>query len=158
MYPDAYLALGLFERSLVQFLMVVMDIIKVAAAVIINDEGNTLLSLRKADTHQGGKWEFPGGKFEQGETTEHALERELKEELGIEIQLTEHFLDVQYRYPEKEVHLHVLRVLTYLGNPEGLEGQLVRWVSVNELEQLEFPDANYPILEKLLKTLGAFIS
>jgi len=133
-------------------------VIKVAAAVIINDSGQTLLSLRKADTHQGGKWEFPGGKFEQGETAEHALERELKEELGIEIQLTEHFLDVQYRYPENEVHLHVLKVLAYSGNPEGLEGQLVRWVSAIELGELEFPDANYPILEKLLKSLSAFVN
>ncbi len=140
------------------FLMVVMDkIIKVAAAVIVNDNGQTLLSLRKVDTHQGGKWEFPGGKFEQDETAEHALERELKEELGIDIKQTEHFLDVQYQYPEKSVHLHVLRVLSYLGEPQGLEGQLVRWVSANELGELEFPNANYPILEKLLKTLSSFV-
>jgi len=145
-------------RSLSSVMGSLAKIIKVAAAVIVNDKGQTLLSLRKADTHQGGKWEFPGGKFEQGETAEHALGRELKEELGIEIQQTEHFLDVQYRYPEKEVHLHVLRVHSYSGDPQGLEGQLVRWVSATEVGELEFPDANYPILEKLQKTLGAFIS
>ncbi len=133
-------------------------IIKVSAAVIVNDKGQTLLSLRKVDAHQGGKWEFPGGKFEQDETAEHALERELKEELGIDILKTEPFLDVQYQYPEKEVHLHVLKVVSFAGNPRGLEGQLVRWVSANELSSLEFPDANYPILEKLLETLSDFVN
>ncbi len=148
----------LLWAALVQLLLVFMGkVIHVAAAVIVDDKGQTLLSLRKTDAHQGGKWEFPGGKFEQDETAEHALGRELKEELGIDIEQTEHFLDVEYSYPEKSVHLHVLKVLSYSGTPQGLEGQLVRWISVTEVGELEFPDANYPILEKLQETLNSFI-
>ena len=129
-------------------------VIDVAAAVIVNLQGKTLLSLRLPDAHQGGKWEFPGGKFETGETADQALNRELKEELGIDILQTEPFIDLQYTYPEKTVNLHVLKVTSFTGNPKGLEGQTVEWVDVNKLTALEFPDANYPILEKLLTLLG----
>ena len=129
-------------------------IIDVAAAVIINECGDTLLSLRLADTHQGGKWEFPGGKLEQGESTKEALSRELKEELGIEVLELEPFIELEYRYPEKLVKLHVLEVIDFTGNPVGLEGQKVEWVSPSDLSLREFPDANYPILEKLLAKLA----
>ena len=125
--------------------------INVAAAVIVNAEGKILLSLRHQHSHQGGKWEFPGGKFEQGETTEQALHRELKEELGIDIQQTEPFIKLTYHYPEKSVKLHVLKVISFKGNAESREGQQVEWMSKDKLSTLEFPDANYPILEKLLK-------
>ena len=128
-------------------------IIDVAAAVIINEHGDTLLSLRLADTHQGGKWEFPGGKLEPGESAEQALCRELSEELGIKALELEPFIELEYCYPEKLVKLHVLEVLDFSGSPKGLEGQQVEWVSPSELGQREFPDANYPILEKLLAKL-----
>ncbi len=128
--------------------------IDVAAAVIVNLQGETLLSLRLPDAHQGGKWEFPGGKFEGGETADQALRRELKEELGINILQTEPFIELQYTYPEKTVNLHVLKVTGFTGKPEGLEGQTVDWVAMKKLQELEFPDANYPILEKLLTFLG----
>ncbi len=124
--------------------------INVAAAVIIDAAGKTLLSLRHLHSHQGGKWEFPGGKFEAGESAEQALHRELKEELGIDIQRTEPFIELTYQYPEKAVKLHVLKVTQFTGKPEGREGQQVLWVSAEKLSTLEFPDANYPILEKLL--------
>lgn len=130
------------------------DRIKVAAAVIVNSNKETLVSLRHQDTHQGGKWEFPGGKFEVGENAEQALVRELREELGIDVLQTEPFLELQYHYPEKIVELFVLNVIRYEGNPRGLEGQRVDWTSREQLEQLTFPDANYPILEKLLKLLS----
>ena len=127
--------------------------IDVAAAVIINKRGDTLLSLRLADSHQGGKWEFPGGKLEQGESAEQALCRELNEELGIKALELEPFIELEYCYPEKLVKLHVLKVLDFSGSPKGLEGQKVEWVNPSELAQREFPDANYPILEKLLVKL-----
>lgn len=128
-------------------------VIDVAAAVIINQGGDTLLSLRLADSHQGGKWEFPGGKLEQGESAEQALCRELSEELGIKALELEPFIELEYCYPEKLVKLHVLEVLAFSGTPKGLEGQKVEWVSPSELGQREFPDANYAILEKLLAKL-----
>ncbi len=128
--------------------------IKVAAGVIINSDSQVLLSLRHDNAHQGGKWEFPGGKFEQGETAEQALRRELNEELNIDIGTTEPFIELTYEYPEKTVQLVVLRVLNFSGLPQGLEGQEVRWVDGNQLAGLKFPDANYPILEKLLRILN----
>lgn len=129
------------------------ETIKVAAAVIINSQGETLVSLRLPNSHQGGKWEFPGGKFELHETAEQALIRELQEELGISIEHTEPFINLQYTYPEKTIDLHVLKVLSYTGEPEGLEGQRVEWVSTEKLKTLEFPAANYAILDELQKTL-----
>jgi 8-oxo-dGTP diphosphatase len=128
-------------------------IIDVAAAVIINEQGDTLLSLRLADTHQGGKWEFPGGKLEQGESVEQALCRELSEELGIKALELQPFIELEYCYPEKVVKLHVLQVLDFSGIPKGLEGQKVEWVAPSELAKRVLPDANYPILEKLLAKL-----
>ncbi|MCP3673590.1 MAG: 8-oxo-dGTP diphosphatase MutT [Gammaproteobacteria bacterium] len=129
--------------------------IDVAAAVIVNAKNETLLSLRLPDAHQGGKWEFPGGKFEVGETPEQALVRELKEELDIDILQTEPFIELQYTYPEKTVNLHVLKVISFTGTPKGLEGQAVEWVAMKKLQKLKFPDANYPILEKLLTLFGS---
>ncbi len=128
-------------------------VIDVAAAVIINSHGEVLLSLRKQNTHQGGKWEFPGGKLEARETPELALHRELHEELGIAIINTEPFLEINYCYPEKQIQLYVLKVLSYDGKPSGLEGQKVEWIDPVRLTTLEFPEANYPILEKLLTVL-----
>lgn len=128
------------------------ETIKVAAAVIINSQGETLVSLRLPNSHQGGKWEFPGGKFEPHETAEQALVRELQEELGISIKQTEPFINLQYSYPEKTIDLHVLKVLSYAGEPEGLEGQRVEWVGAEKLKMLEFPAANYAILDELQKT------
>jgi len=129
------------------------EIIQVAAGVIINPEGLILLSVRHKNVHQGGKWEFPGGKIESGETTEAALKRELLEELNIEVISTTPFIDVYYDYPDKSIVLNVLKVLDFSGVAIGLEQQHVEWVSMDRIEELNFPDANYPILEKLLDEL-----
>jgi 8-oxo-dGTP diphosphatase len=78
----------------------------VVAAAILQREGKILLTRRKLDAHQGGLWEFPGGKQEVGETLEQCLQRELKEEIDIEVGDVQHFYVLRYRYPEKEVELH----------------------------------------------------
>lgn len=123
--------------------------IQVAAAVILNQDDRVLLSLRLQGAHQGGKWEFPGGKIESHETAHQALERELKEELNISIADAAKYLQIEHEYPEKKVILEVYRVTSFTGTPTGMEGQDVRWFSLEEMMKLEFPDANYPILEQI---------
>ena len=123
--------------------------IQVAAAVILDEDNRVLLSLRLKNAHQGGKWEFPGGKLEAGESDLDALYRELDEELDIKISGASEYLQLSYDYPEKTVTLKVFTVTDFSGTPKGLEGQEVRWFSVNEMAELTFPDANYPILERI---------
>lgn len=108
-----------------------------------------LLSLRLKDAHQGGKWEFPGGKIEAGESDQDALSRELLEELDIKTSTASEYLQLTYDYPEKTVTLKVFTVTEFSGVPRGLEGQEVQWFSVSEMTDLTFPDANYPILERI---------
>ena len=120
------------------------------AVGVIRRDGRFLLTRRRTDTHQGGLWEFPGGKVEPGETLQDALGRELREELGIELESSAPLLEVTHRYPEKTVRLAVWQVLQFHGEPRGLEGQPLRWATLQELPTLEFPRANRPIVEALV--------
>ena len=126
-----------------------MKHIEVAAAVIVNSENQILLSLRAPEVHQGGKWEFPGGKLEAGESGPDALKRELLEELDIIINGASEYLHLEHEYPEKKVTLYVYKVTNFAGEPKGMEGQEVRWFQVAELAELTFPDANYAILKRI---------
>jgi len=127
-----------------------LEHIQVAAAVIINPWQQILLSLRNPKAHQGGKWEFPGGKTEVGETSLEALFRELKEELNIDVLKASEYLRLEHQYPEKKVTLAVYLVSEFSGTPQGMEGQDVQWFDLTDLQNLQFPDANYAILEKLM--------
>lgn len=124
--------------------------IHVAAAAIINDKDEVLVSQRKQDTHLGGYWEFPGGKVEQGETLEFALIRELKEELDIVPLSSRPLIRTRHCYPEKSVLLDVWKVEAYSGQPSGVEGQNIAWRSVSDLNRMEFPPADMPIIKALL--------
>jgi len=130
----------------------VAKLIHVAAAAIFNEQGQLLLALRGKNQHQGGLWEFPGGKVEPGEAVEQALLRELEEELGVRIDLaaTRPLIKVPYHYPDKSVLLDVFLVESFRGEPYGREGQEVRWVAVDQLPQYQFPAANQPIVNALL--------
>ncbi len=120
--------------------------VAVAAAVIHGRDGRFLVSRRPQHLHQGGLWEFPGGKLEAGETAGQALQRELTEELGIRVQEAEPLIRVPWSYPDKTVVLHVWRVTRFDGEPEPREGQGVQWVDGAQLAALPFPDANQPIV------------
>jgi 8-oxo-dGTP diphosphatase len=121
-------------------------IIHVAAGVIVNAKGEILIAKRLADSHQGGLWEFPGGKLEAGETAEQALIRELNEELGIVATSLEPLIQIRHDYSDKSVLLDVLRVTEFEGEAYGKEGQPIRWVSAKSLNDFEFPAANVPIV------------
>jgi 8-oxo-dGTP diphosphatase len=121
----------------------------VAVAVIVNDNDEVCISLRHKDAHQGGLWEFPGGKIEPGEAVEHALQREIKEELGLEILGSRPLIKISHDYGDKVVCLHVHKILSCKGSASGLEGQEVRWLPLDELSGYSFPEANRPIIKAL---------
>jgi 8-oxo-dGTP diphosphatase len=118
----------------------------VAAGIIADAAGAILITRRPDHAHQGGLWEFPGGKVEVDETVGAALQRELLEELGIIIQVAEPLFLVRHAYPDKTVLLDVWRVTAWRGEPHGREGQPLRWVSPAGLADFAFPAADRPII------------
>ncbi len=120
--------------------------IHVVAAVISNPRGEILLTQRLPDAHQGGLWEFPGGKVEINESAEHALKRELMEEVGLEIHAERPLIRIRHDYPDKSILLDVWRVEDWSGEAWGREGQAMQWCAPEYLRQQAFPAANYPII------------
>lgn len=128
--------------------MTTAKVTHVAVGVIVRDQ-QVLLALRSSKQHQGGKWEFPGGKVEQGETVPQALARELHEEVAISVTDCSAFMQLEYAYPEKTVLLDIYLVSAFAGEPNGREGQPLRWVDIAGLGSIELPDANQPIVTRL---------
>jgi len=120
--------------------------IHVVAAVIRGADGRVLIARRADTQHQGGLWEFPGGKVEEGEGSSVALARELREELGIEVTASRPLIRVGHDYPDKHVLLDVWQVDGFTGQPHGAEGQPLAWVAPRDLAQYDFPEANTPIV------------
>jgi 8-oxo-dGTP diphosphatase len=120
--------------------------IRVAVAVIQNESGAVLISRRPDHTHQGGLWEFPGGKVETDERVEQALAREVHEELGIDVRAARPLIRIHYDYPDKKVLLDVWRITAYSGSPVGRENQRIEWVAATALRGRAFPAANYSII------------
>lgn len=123
--------------------------VHVAVAVITAADGNILLTRRANDKHQGGLWEFPGGKCEPGETAEAALQREIREELAIEVRACEPLICIPYQYPDLHVLLEVFRVTAFDGEPHGAEGQPMQWVTPRQLDRIPLPAANQPIVRAI---------
>ena len=123
--------------------------VHVVAAAIFDDQGRVLISQRPAHVHQGGLWEFPGGKLEEGESAEQALHRELSEELGIEVRHAQPLITVPYSYPEHHVRLDVWQVTEFEGDARGCEGQPLAWVSSDQLDEYRFPEANSLIIHAI---------
>jgi len=125
-----------------------MQPIEVSAALIFRD-GQLLITQRHADAHLGGRWEFPGGKLEAGETFEQCLVREIREELGVTIAVGELFEEISHVYPEKLVHLKFFRCQLLVGEPQPLDCAAVKWIPPAGLDTHEFPAADARLLEKL---------
>ncbi len=124
--------------------------VRVVAGVIQSRSGNrVLIARRPTGKHQGGLWEFPGGKMEPGETPDVALARELAEELAIRVERSAPFLVIDHRYADRLVVLDVWRVLAFTGVAVGNEGQEIAWVPIGELAQRPFPPANARIIAAL---------
>ena len=126
--------------------LVTAERIHVAAAVLRNAAGEVLLARRPQDAHQGGLWEFPGGKLEPGEGVPEALERELGEELGIVPEDPRPLIRVTHDYPDRRVLLDVWEVERWQGEASGREGQALSWVAPERLPQLALPAADVAIV------------
>ncbi len=122
------------------------DYLHVVAAVVENGRGEVLLAKRHDHLHQGGLWEFPGGKVESGEERFTALTRELREELAIEPLKARPLIRIPYSYPDRKVLLDVWHVSAYRGEPHGAEGQPLLWADKTTLRGYDFPAANRPII------------
>ena len=125
-----------------------MTVIEVAAG-LIHRNGRYLIARRKAGVHLAGYWEFPGGKREAGETLEECLQRELREELNVRVDIPVPYRIVRHEYPEKVVELHFFRCVIESGEAEALDCAELRWVFPEEFSQFEFPPADGVILEAL---------
>lgn len=126
-----------------------MKVIHVAVGAIVCDD-RVLLAKRGEHQHQGGLWEFPGGKVEASEDVQTALTRELKEELDILPTKISPLIQISHQYADKAVMLDVWRVEGFSGEPRGVEGQPLEWVAISDLRQIEFPAANKPIVSALM--------
>ena len=118
----------------------------VVAAVIENGCGEVLIAKRHDHLHQGGLWEFPGGKLEPGESVYAALQRELHEELAITPEQAHPLIRIPYEYSDRKVLLDVWRVTAFAGEAHGVEGQPLVWVNKSALTQYPFPAANHTIV------------
>lgn len=123
--------------------------IHVVAGALADWDGRILIAKRPEKVHQGGRWEFPGGKLDPGETPLQALSRELEEELGIQVGDARALIRVHHDYGDRHILLDVYRVTAYRGEPHGREGQPLDWVHPDAMDASGFPAADRPIITAL---------
>ena len=120
----------------------------VVSAAIVEQNGRFLVTRRLKDTHLEGRWEFPGGKCDAGESHAACLQRELLEELAVEAVVEEEVLETAYDYSDRRVELHFLRC-RLTGEPVPQLGQEMKWVTRIELAGLDLPPADARLVEIL---------
>jgi A/G-specific adenine glycosylase len=122
---------------------------EIGVAVIWNEQRQVLIDRRRQEGLLGGLWEFPGGKIEPGETIQGCIQREIQEELGIDIEVREHLITIEHTYSHFHVVLNVYHCRHVQGEPQPIECDEVRWVTLDEIDQYPFPNANVKIIEAL---------
>jgi len=125
---------------------------QIGVAVIWNANEQILIDRRRMNGTLGGLWEFPGGKIEAGETVVDCIQREIREELGIEIIVGNKLIEITHTYNHFRVTLQVYNCQHLQGEPLPLECDEVRWVTVEELDLYAFPEANQRIIDLLKKS------
>jgi 8-oxo-dGTP diphosphatase len=128
--------------------------VRVVAAALFDSGGRVLITDRPPGKHMAGRWEFPGGKVLAGETDIRALERELEEELGIRVLAAHAVLEITHEYPDRRVELSMWVVEEYLGEPEGRDGQRLKWVRPERLPEEDILEADQPFIEALQVRAG----
>jgi 8-oxo-dGTP diphosphatase len=119
-------------------------------AAIVRRNGKILITRRLDHVHLGGLWEFPGGKVEAEESLEGALLREIREELGIKIDVGPEIFTIEHDYPTKSVRLHFFNCSVIQGEPRPLDVSDLRWVTPSQLADFEFPLADAELIQKLI--------
>ena len=120
--------------------------IRVAVGVLRRADGMVFAAERLPGRHLAGQWEFPGGKLEPGETARAALERELREEVGVEVLDARPLIRFPCEYPDRRVRLEVFEVSRWRGRPHGREGQTIDWVEPGDLRRLDLVAGAVPIV------------
>lgn len=126
-----------------------MKVVDISIAIVKDSHNTFLISLRPDDSHQGGKWEFPGGKVEENELPEQAMLRELFEEVGITATHYHLFEKCFFDYGDKQLNLYFYLIEQFTGQAMSKEGQPVKWVSKEQLSDYDFPEANNKVINKL---------
>jgi A/G-specific adenine glycosylase len=121
----------------------------IGVAVIWNDQDEILIDRRKQEGLLGGLWEFPGGKIEPEETVEACIRREIQEELGIQVEVGDLLVTVTHTYSHFKVTLNVHHCTHISGEPQPIECDEIRWVTLDTIDQYPFPKANIRIIEAL---------
>ena len=122
------------------------------AAAIIERRGKFLITQRTGNQHLAGRWEFPGGKRKWGETLKRCLQRELREELGLEVQVKKRLCLVNYKYQDRIVRISFFRCCVVGGQLRAQEGQPVAWVRYAQLRQRKFPQADLDLIRYLARS------
>jgi 8-oxo-dGTP diphosphatase len=121
----------------------------VVAAALYDSLGRVLIAQRPPGKHQAGRWEFPGGKVMAGESESAALSRELREELGVEVEAGRELMRLAHSYKDRDVELSLWIVARYAGTPRALDGQKLRWVEPALLGREDLLEADRPFIEAL---------
>lgn len=123
--------------------------LKVAAGILVDDAGRTLVAERVGGGPFHGMWEFPGGKIGADESAADALHRELHEELGIQVTHCAHFMNLYHEYADRRVTIDFYLVTSWQGQPDGLEGQRLEWLDQARLDAANLLPADAPVIESL---------
>ena len=127
-----------------------MRTVHVVAGALFDAAGRVLIAQRPPGSNMAGRWEFPGGKVDPGESELQALRRELAEELGVTLTSAEPMLQLTHDYPERRVELSMWRVTSYEGEPRSLDGQALKWVRPADLAHEDLLEADRPIVAVLM--------
>jgi len=121
----------------------------VVAGALFDGEGRVLIAQRPAGKALAGRWEFPGGKVDTGESEHGALRRELREELGVEVIAARPFMRLAHAYEDRDVELSLWIVERFAGEPRSLDAQALKWVSPAALAAEDILEADQPFITGL---------
>jgi 8-oxo-dGTP diphosphatase len=121
---------------------------------IIEQDGRILAARRNRKQSNGGLWEFPGGKIHEQESPADALRREIREELGVSIDIINRLPACSYCYPGFEITLIPFICILLEGPPQALEHEEIRWIAISDADSLQWSPADIPVLDEYRSYCG----